>query len=183
MTAASLDLVLAGGRVIDPSQGIDGRMEVGFAGGKVAACGASLPRTASTKVRDVTGHLVVPGLIDMHTHVYWGGTSLSIDAEMFARKSGVTTSVDTGSSGPGNFPGFRKHVIEPCEVRILAYLHISHAGIFGFSKNLMVGESEDLRLMDPRDCARVADENRDVIVGIKVRVGRHASGHHGHQSR
>lgn len=179
MTAASLDLLLAGGRVIDPSQGIDGRMEVGFAGGKVAACGASLPRTASTKVRDVTGHLVVPGLIDMHTHVYWGGTSLSIDAEMFARKSGVTTSVDTGSSGPGNFPGFRKHVIEPCEVRILAYLHISHAGIFGFSKNLMVGESEDLRLMDPRDCARVADENRDVIVGVKVRVGRHASGHHG----
>lgn len=64
-------------------------------------------------------------------------------------------------------------------MRILAYLHISHAGIYGFSHNVMVGESEDIRMMDPVDCARVADANRDVIVGIKVRVGRHASGDQG----
>ena len=99
--------------------------------------------------------------------------------EISARPSGVTTFVDAGSAGPGNFPGFRKHVIEPSESRILAYLHISFAGIFAFSKRIMVGESGDLRLMAPRDAVEVADANRDVIVGIKVRVGRHASGSSG----
>jgi dihydroorotase len=75
--------------------------------------------------------------------------------------------------------GFRKHVIERSAVRILAYLHVSHAGIYGFSNTVMVGESEDIRLMDPVTAAEVADANRDVIVGIKVRVGRHASGDQG----
>jgi dihydroorotase len=70
-------------------------------------------------------------------------------------------------------------VIEPSQVRILAYLHVSHAGIFGFSNRVAVGESEDIRLMDPVTAAEVADANRDVIVGIKVRVGRHASGDQG----
>ena len=105
-----------------------------------------------------------------------GGTSLGIDAEEFCRTSGVTTAVDTGSAGPGNFAGFRKHVIEPSQVRILAYLHVSHAGIFGFSNRVMVGESEELRLMDPISAVEVAEQNRDLIVGIKVRVGRHSSG-------
>jgi dihydroorotase len=173
------DLILRGGRVIDPSQSLDGVMDVAFAGGKVAAVGKALEADASTKVRNVTGHIVTPGLIDLHTHVYWGGTSLGIDAEDFCRRSGVTTSVDTGSAGPGNFAGFRKHVIERSEVRILAYLHISHAGIFGFSHRVMVGESEDVRLMNPVDAVEVAEANRDVIVGIKVRVGLHASGTQG----
>ena len=76
---------------------------------------ASAPssRRRRTDVRDVSGLIVTPGLIDLHTHVYWGGTSLGIDAEEFCRTSGVTTAIDTGSAGPGNFAGFRKHVIEP----------------------------------------------------------------------
>ena len=173
-----MDLILKGGRVIDPSQGLDGIHDVGFANGKVSAIAASLP-PGSAEVRDVSGLIVSPGLIDLHTHVYWGGTSLGIDAEEFCRTSGVTTAVDTGSAGPGNFMGFRKHVIERSQTRILAYLHVSHAGIYGFSNTVMVGESEDIRLMDPVTAAQVADRNRDVIVGIKVRVGRHASGHQG----
>src|SRR6202008_1894621 len=132
-----------------------------------------------TEVRGISGLIVTPGLIDLHTHVYWGGPSLGINAEEFCRISGVTTSVDTGSAGPGNFAGFRKHVIEPSEVRILSFLHVSHAGIFGFSNRVMVGESEQLRLMDPITAAEVADANRDLIVGIKVRVGRHSSGDSG----
>ena len=174
-----MDLILRGGRVIDPSQGLDRVCDVGFSQGKVAAIGEILKSDASTVVRDVTGLIVAPGLIDLHTHVYWGGTSLGIDAEDFCRTSGVTTAVDTGSAGPGNFMGFRRHVIERSQVRILAYLHVSHAGIYGFSNTVMVGESEDIRLMDPVTAAAVADANRDVIVGIKVRVGRHASGDQG----
>ena len=173
-----MDFILKGGRVIDPSQGIDAVMDVGFKSGKVAAMARKLD-TGNALLRDVSGLIVVPGLIDLHTHVYWGGTSLGIDAEEFCRSSGVTTAIDTGSAGPGNFMGFRKHVIERSQVRILAYLHVSHAGIYGFSNTVMVGESEDLRLMDPVTAVKVADANRDVIVGIKVRVGRHASGDQG----
>ena len=174
------DLILRGGHVIDPSQNIDRVTDVAFADGRVAAVGDNLP-SSGAKIEDVGGYIVTPGLIDLHTHVYWGGTSLGIDAEAFGRSSGVTTCVDTGSAGPGNFPGFRKHVIEPSAVRILAYLHISFAGIFAFSHRIMVGESHDMRLMAPRETVEVIEANRDVIVGVKVRLGRHASGDSGIQ--
>src|SRR5436190_3163266 len=173
----TFDLILKGGRVIDPSQNIDRVTDVAFSGGKVAKVGNDLSDAA--EVRDVKGYIVSPGLIDLHTHVYWGGTSLGIDAEDFCRRSGVTTAIDTGSAGPGNFAGFRKHVIERSEVRILAYLHISFAGIYAFSPRVMVGESEELRLMAPVDAVEVANANRDIIVGIKVRVGARASGRSG----
>jgi dihydroorotase len=170
------DLILRGGRVIDPSQRLDAVTDVAFAAGKVARVGAKLEAGPATDVRDVSGAIVTPGLIDLHTHVYWGGTSLGIDAEELCRTSGVTTAIDTGSAGPGNFAGFRKHVIERSAVRILAFLHISFAGIFAFAGRVSVGESEELRLMAPVDAVEVASANRDVVVGIKVRVGRGASG-------
>src|ERR1700682_3547272 len=174
-----LDLVLRGGRLIDPSQKLDAVTDVAFAAGKVVMVGNELKVEPGTDVRDVSGTIVTPGLIDLHTHVYWGGTSLGIDAEDFCRSSGVTTAVDTGSAGPGNFAGFRKHVVERSEGRILAYLHVSFAGIYAYSPRVMVGESEEIRLMAPIDAAEVADANRDIIVGIKVGVGARASGRSG----
>src|SRR5215204_3517191 len=160
----ALDLILKGGRVVDPSQKIDGMADVGFASGKVARIGPDLAADRGTEIRDVSGHIVTPGLIDLHTHVYWGGTSLGIDAEDFCRRSGVTTCIDTGSAGPGNFAGFRKHVIERSDVRILAYLHVSFAGIYAYSKTIMAGESEELRLLAPSEAVAVAEANRDLIV-------------------
>jgi dihydroorotase len=175
----SYDLILRGGRVIDPSQKLDAIYDVAFSQGKVARVGPGLQADAAADIRDVSGAIVAPGLIDLHTHVYWGGTSLGIDAEDFCRRSGVTTAVDTGSAGPGNFAGFRKHVIERSDVRILAYLHVSFAGIYAFASRIMVGESEDMRLMAPVDAVEVAKANRDIVVGIKVRVGARASGRSG----
>ncbi|GAB5374221.1 MAG: amidohydrolase/deacetylase family metallohydrolase [Acuticoccus sp.] len=169
------ELILKGGRVIDPSQGIDTTADVAFAGGACVAIGNDIA-PGDAEIRDVSGKIVTPGIIDLHTHVYWGGTSLGIEPDDFARQSAVTTMIDTGSAGPGNFAGFRRHVIEQTDARILAYLHISFAGIYGFHTSLMVGESHDFRLMAARECARVIEANRDVIVGVKVRIGRHASG-------
>ena len=167
----SFDLVLRGGRVIDPSQGIDAVMDVGFRDGQAAGLGTDLD---GKMVRDVAGRIVTPGLIDLHTHVYWGGTSLGVDPLILAR-GGCTTLVDTGSAGPGNFPGFLEHVIRPSPVRIIALLNVSFAGIYGFSRRVMVGESGDLRLMAPIDAVEVARSNPGAIGGIKVRVGFHAS--------
>ncbi|MDE2647375.1 MAG: amidohydrolase/deacetylase family metallohydrolase [Paracoccaceae bacterium] len=173
------DLVLKGGHVVDPSQRINKVQDIAFSNGKVAKIDTSINAEDAKESRDVSKSFVVPGLIDLHTHVYWGGTSLGIDADDFCRHNGVTTAVDTGSSGPGNFAGFRKHVIEKSDVRILAYLHVSHAGVYAFSDRVMVGESKNLDLMDPITAIEVVNENRDVIVGIKVRLGRIASGVHG----
>jgi dihydroorotase len=173
------DLVLKGGHVVDPSQGIDKVQDIAFTDGKVAKISDDISGSDGNDVRDVSKSFVVPGLIDLHTHVDWGGTSLGIDADDFCRHNGVPTAVDTGSAGPGNFAGFRKHVIEKSEARILAYLHISHAGVYAFSDRVMVGESKNLDLMDPITAIEVVNENRDVIVGIKVRLGRIASGVHG----
>ena len=170
-----MDLILRGGRVIDPASGLDATRDVGFTGGRVAAVAPRIAEPAKAE-RDVAGCLVIPGMIDLHTHVYWGGTSIGVEAEPLARRSGTTTFIDAGTAGPGNFPGFRKHVIEPSPVRILAYLNVSFAGIFAFSKTVMVGESSNLLLLDLHECVRVARENADLIVGVKVRVGRGAGG-------
>jgi dihydroorotase len=158
---------------------MDAVLDVAFADGKVAQLAPDIPSEKAERVRDVRGRMVTPGLIDLHTHVYWGGTSLGVDAEMIARRSGTTTLVDAGSAGAGNLPGFRRHIIERSKPRILAYINISFAGIFGFSQNVMVGECGDMRLVHPHECLRAARENLDIIVGVKARIGARAGGNSG----
>jgi dihydroorotase len=172
---AMAELVLRGGRVIDPASGRDETADVAFGDGKVTGVGPDLA-SSGAEIVDARGLLVVPGLIDLHTHVYWGGTSLGVDAAEVARQSGTTTFVDAGSAGPGNFHGFRRHVIEPSPLRIIPFLNISFPGIFAFGASVMVGECADLRLLDLRECVRVIKANRDLIAGVKVRVGRNAGG-------
>ena len=169
------DLVILGGRVIDPGQGLDGPYDVAFRDGKVAEIAPSIEPARAAATITADGALVVPGLIDLHTHVYWGATSLSVRPEPVARRSGATTLVDAGSAGAGNFLGFREFVIERSPIRILPYLNISFAGIFAFSKSVMMGETSDVRLLDARECLEVVRQHRDLIVGIKVRVGRNTS--------
>jgi dihydroorotase len=149
--------------------------DIAFGHGKVTEIGRDLPAGGAETV-DVRGLLVVPGLIDLHTHVYWGGTSLGVDAAEVARRSGTTTFVDAGSAGPGIFHGFRRHVIEPSSLRIIPYLNVSFPGIFALCAAVAVGECADLGLLDPRECVRVVGANRDLIAGVKVRVGRNAGG-------
>ena len=173
------DLILRGGRLVDPGRSLNHQADVAFSAGRISGIGEEVVGAQAAVEHDVDGSFIVPGLIDLHTHVYWGGTSLGVNASTVARVSGTTTFVDAGSAGPGNYAGFLRHVIEPSAPRILAFLNISFAGIFGFSRSVMVGECADLRLLDIGEALRVARENLATIVGIKVRVGRIAGGSNG----
>ena len=170
------DLLIVDGIVMDPASGTQRRADVGFASDRVAAIADTLPRDNARQIFHASGKYVVPGLIDLHTHVYWGGTSLGVDADQLGPRSGTTTFVDAGSAGAGNILGFRRHVIERATVRILAYLNVSFAGIFAFSRGVMVGECSDIRLCDANEALAAAREHLDIIPGMKVRVGRHAGG-------
>ncbi|MCP4396623.1 MAG: amidohydrolase/deacetylase family metallohydrolase [bacterium] len=173
-----VDLILKGGRVIDPATNTDEIADVAIAGCKIHSLGKNLQLAAADTV-PCDGLVVTPGLIDLHTHVYWGGTSIGVDPDQHADKSACTTLVDAGTAGPGNFSGFLKHVIESARVRIVPFLNVSFAGIFAFSESVMVGECTNLELLDPREALAVAFMHHDSIAGIKVRVGRSASGANG----
>jgi dihydroorotase len=158
---------------------VNDQVDVAFRNGQVAAVRQGISGDGARQVLDVSGKVVVPGLVDLHTHVYWGATALGVDAQSVCRHSGTTTFVDAGSAGAGNFAGFRRFIVERTNLNILAFLNVSYAGIFGFGANLWVGECGDLRLLDREECQRTIEANRDIIVGIKVRVGEEASGPHG----
>src|SRR5947209_6833293 len=96
------DLLVKGGRLIDPAAGVDAPRDVAIANGRVAAIDADIPATSAAQVIDARGCIVAPGLVDLHSHVYWGGTSLGVDADRLAAKSGTTTFIDAGSAGAGN---------------------------------------------------------------------------------
>lgn len=169
------DLIVRNGHLLDAAEGLNRIGSLAFAADKIAAIDVPETATAETVI-DASGQYVTPGLIDLHTHVYVGGTSLGVDPDELARGSAVTTLVDAGSAGAGNIAGFRKHVIERAEVRILAYINISFAGIFGFGGALSVGEGWERRLLGVRECVAAARDHRDIIVGIKARVGPSSSG-------
>ena len=170
------DLVLKGGRVVDPAQNIDRVTDVAFADGKVAAIGDGLQ---GRSVRDCSGKIVTPGLIDLHTHVYAGNSSIGIEPDPYALATACTTLVDAGTAGPANFDGYRRHIVEPADVNIVSYINISFAGIFAFSKTVMVGECEDFRLLHSESCLEAIGRHRDIICGVKVRIGMTASGGRG----
>jgi dihydroorotase len=170
------DLLVKNGRVVDPASGLDGPRDIAISADKIVAIAPTIEAANAAQIIDATDCLVTPGLVDLHSHVYWGGTSLGVDADRLAAKSGTTTFIDAGSAGAGNFLGFRHHVMERSKVRILAFVNISFAGIFGFSRSVMVGECADLNLCDPREVMAAVREHGDVVVGVKVRSGRIAGG-------
>lgn len=169
------DLVLTGGRVLDERNGVDDVLDVAIQGGKIAALGKNLSAMAK-KVEDVGGAIVAPGLIDIHTHVYHKATSLSVDPGFISRRSATTTLVDAGSAGAGNYDGFRDYVMAHSPYRIFAFLNISFPGIFGFDKDVMIGEATMRDMLPVHRCVAKIEENRDRIVGVKVRIGGPVTG-------
>ncbi len=173
--ARDYDLVFQGGRVLDERNGVDAVLDVAVRGGRIAAVGSGLAANAR-RVEDVGGCIVAPGLIDIHTHVYHKATSLSVDPGFISRRSATTTLVDAGSAGAGNYDGFRDYVMSHSPYRIFAFLNISFPGIFGFDKGVSIGEAT-LRHMLPVDrCVAKIEQNRDRIIGVKVRIGGPVTG-------
>jgi dihydroorotase len=164
------DLVLTGGRVIDERNGVDGLFDVAIKAGRIAAVAPSIAPNGS-QVRDVSGAAVAPGLIDIHTHVYHKATSLSVDPGFIARRSACTTLVDAGSAGAGNYDGFRDYVMAHSPYRIFAFLNISFPGIFGFDKDVSIGEATARAMLPVHRCVEKIEANRDRIIGVKVRIG------------
>jgi dihydroorotase len=164
-------LLLQGGQVFDPAVPGFHRCDVRVADGKVLEVGPELHARAGERVQDCRSKLLLPGLVDMHLHCYRLGQVLSIDAEELAPRAGTTTFVDAGSSGSMNFQAFREHVIEPSGVRILAFLNISAIGMVSVgAAGIAVQENDDERLLDTASAIEVIEQNRDVIVGVKVRM-------------
>jgi dihydroorotase len=165
------DLVVRGGRVIDPAQNLDAVCDVAIEWGRIAAIGHDL---AADGVRNgvvgATGLIVTPGLVDLHTHVFWGVPPLGIEPDPHCLARGVTTAVDAGSAGSSTFPAFRRYVIDVSATRIVAMLHISSIGMARDDRDGGVGELEDIRWARVDRAIDVARSHADVIKGIKVRL-------------
>jgi dihydroorotase len=164
--SAAYDLLIAGGRVVDPSQNLSAERDVAILGGKIARIAANIPPGQARQVFDAKGKIVTPGLIDIHSHVYKHGiTPLNVDSDVVGFGSGVTTVVDAGSTGAGTFLGFRKYVIDTAATRIYALLNISTIGLVVTNEIYL-----DPRMIDARAAIRTITANRDRILGVKVRV-------------
>lgn len=163
------DLLIAGGRVIDPAQGLSAIRDVAVSGRVIARVAADISRRQARHVVDARGKIVTPGLIDMHGHVFDGVATASIDPDAVGGRTGVTTIVDAGSAGAVTFPGFKRHVIDRATVRIYALLNMSTIGLVVTNEMYL-----DPRMVDPKAVTDVIQQNRDRILGIKVRInGRH----------
>jgi dihydroorotase len=171
------DLLLTGGTVRDFASGSERRLDLAISGGKIAALEPTLRDASADRSLDVSGKLVLPGLIDFHTHVYWGGTPLGVDPDALAPMSGVTTWIDAGSAGAGNAEGLIRHIVERSQLTIKFFLHVSYIGLLPVGHtDLRFGELFDHRLADARACLREIENHREHIVGIKARLGHTSTG-------
>ena len=174
--AQEYDLLIRNGHLIDAKNKLDQPMDVAVLDGKIAEVAESIPAEKAEKVIDAEGMYVVPGLIDMHVHVFHGtnqdqyisNSFTSLPPDGFTFRHGVTTVVDAGSSGWRNFKTFREQTIDNSKTRVLAFINIVGWGMKGGAVEQNLGD------MDPKLTAIVARQNRDVIVGTKL---AHYSGH------
>lgn len=173
------DLLVKGGLVIDPAQNIEAKRDVAVTGNTIAAMDRSLDSQNAQQTIDATGMIVTPGLIDFHAHVYRYVKYNSVDPDTHCLPRGITTVVDCGSAGANNFPGFKHYVIDSCQTRILAFLHVCDVGL---TMGGGIGELEDLRHLDFERTVKVAQAYSGTIIGIKIRVPYEAVGVHGPQA-
>ncbi|HVQ77779.1 MAG TPA: amidohydrolase/deacetylase family metallohydrolase [Candidatus Binatia bacterium] len=160
------DLVLRGGRVLDPARGVDAVMDVAISAGRIAAVEPRIPGRAARRTMSVADRLVVPGLIDTHAHVYEHVTGgFGMNPDVVGVRAGVTTVVDQGGAGPLTLMGFRKFIAEPARTRVLAFVsNYLVGGLVGHRYTALYGPHG----VDVRETVRAIQENRDLVRGIKA---------------
>jgi len=178
-----MDLVIRNGRVINPAEGIDSVLDVGISGNEVVSVSPKVEAPSTAEVIDASGCLVLPGLIDLHTHVNFGGGPWGINPDELGPRTGVTTMVDAGSTGAGNFNGLYQHVIKNSCVDIFAFLNIAYNGVDGCiylpNSGLVVGELIDIRRALVEPAVQLGSQYPELIRGIKIRASVEAAGDHG----
>jgi dihydroorotase len=163
---AQYDLLLQGGHVIDPRNGVNAVRDVAVRDGRIAAVAERIEASQARSVINVSGLYVTPGLIDLHVHVFpttgvagaWAGDS-SVGADAFSFRTGATTMVDAGSAGWRNFEFFRTTVIDRARTRVLALINIAGFG--------MINDTIEQEDFDPKEVARLAKKHSEVVVGVK----------------
>lgn len=160
------DLVIKGGDVLDPSQSLRGRRDIGIRYGVVEALEADIPADRALRLLDASGKLVTPGLVDLHTHVYPYGSAIGIPADELVAHQCTTTCVSAGDAGANNFAAFRRYIVGQTRTRLYAFVHIANMGLTPFP----VAELYNIDYAQVDACARAVGENADIVIGVKVRM-------------
>ncbi len=167
--AQDYDLLLKGGRLIDAKNKIDAKMDVAVKDGKISRVAADIPASAAKKMLDVSGLIVAPGLINIHTHVFAGSNPGFSDGQSsqlpdaFAIRSGITTVVDAGTSGWRTFPEFKAKVIDPSITRVLAWINIFETGFSSGS-----GFEPDMGTVSVQKTVEAIQKYKEYIVGTRI---------------
>jgi dihydroorotase len=169
------DLLIKGGDVLDPSQNLRGRRDIGIRYGMVEALEADIPATRALRMLDASGKLVTPGLVDLHSHVYPYGSAIGIPADELVAHQCTTTCVSAGDAGANNFAAFRRHVVAQTRTRLYAFVHIANVGLTPFP----VAELYNIDFAQVDACAKAIGENADIALGAKVRMSENVIAKHG----
>jgi len=169
------DLVIKGGEVLDPSQSLRGKRDVGIRWGVVEALDAEIPAARATKTIDATGKLVLPGLVDLHCHVYPYGSAIGIPADELVQFQGTTTVVSAGDAGVNNLAALRRFIVAQTRARMYAFVHIANNGLSAFP----VAELYNIDNAQVEACAMALAENPDFLIGVKVRMSENIIFKHG----
>ena len=170
LLAQNYDILIKGGHIIDPVNNIDQVIDLAIKGNKIAAIEKEISANQAKKVVDASGLIVSPGLIDMHTHNFYGtvhnrylaNSFSAVPPDGFTFRSGVTTVVDAGSPGWRNFELYKSQIIDPSKTRVLCFLNIVGAGMSGGHREQHIDD------MNPKMTAMVAKQNKDHVVGVKL---------------
>ncbi len=169
------DLVIKGGDVLDPSQGLRGRRDIGIRYGAIEAVEPDIPAARAVRTIDAAGRLVTPGLVDLHCHVYPYGSALGIPADELITLQCTTTCVSAGDAGASTFAGFRRFIVGQTRTRLYAFVHIANVGLTPFP----LPELYQLDYAQVDACARTVAENADIAIGVKVRMSENVIARHG----
>jgi dihydroorotase len=167
------DLLIKGGEVLDPSQGLRGKRDIGMRYGKIEALEADIPAARANRVMNAAGRLVVPGLIDLHAHVYT--TGIGIPADELVPFQGTTTAVSAGDAGSSTFAVYRRYMAAQSRTRLFAFVHIANIGLSAFP----IGELYNIDFAQTEAAARTLAENADIAIGIKVRMSQNVIARNG----